>query len=184
MRRIILAVGGAALLAALVAGIRRRSREPAPARPPLVSESVVIERPPEEVFAYVTDPQNLPEWAEVIREVRRETEGPPKAGERYTVALDIGFLGRRWEHSFEVTAYEPPRRYSDRRNIGGPFQDEHTYTFEEAGGGTRLSLAMEAHPGGFFRITGPLLEQAIQRQVRKELGTLKDKLEPRVSSWS
>ena len=180
MRRIILAVGGAALLAALVAGIRRRSREPAPARPPLVSESVVIERPPEEVFAYVTDPQNIPEWVEAIREVHRETEGPPKEGERFTVALDTGLLGRRWEQYFEVTAYEPPRRYSDRRKIGGPFQDEHTYNFEEeAGGGTHLSLTMEAHPSGFFRIFGALLEKAIQRQVRKELGTLKDMLEAR-----
>jgi uncharacterized protein YndB with AHSA1/START domain len=180
MRRIILAIVGAALLAAVVAGIRRRSREAAPTRPPLVSESVVIERPPDEVFAYVTEPQNIPEWVEVIREVRKETEGPPREGEHFTVAIDIGFLGRRWEPSFEVTAYEPPRRYSDRRNLGGPFQDEHTYTFEEAGGGgTRLSLAMEAHPGSFFRIIEPLLEKAIQRQVRKELGTLKDVLEAR-----
>jgi hypothetical protein len=125
-------------------------------------------------------PQNIPEWVEVIREVRKETEGPLREGERFTVALDIGFLSCRWEQSFEVTAYEPSRRYSDRRNIGGPFQDEHTYTFEEeAGEGTRLSLAMEAHPGVFFRMSGPLLEWAIQRQVRKELGTLKDSLEAR-----
>jgi hypothetical protein len=62
MKRIILAMGGAAVLAALDAGIRRRSREAAPPKPLLVSESVVIERPPEEVFAYVTDPPNLPEW--------------------------------------------------------------------------------------------------------------------------
>ncbi len=90
MRRIISAMGGAAVLAALVAGIRRRSREAAPARPLLISESVVIERPQEEVFAYVTDHENLPEWTEVIREVRKETEGPPREGDRYTV--DIGFL--------------------------------------------------------------------------------------------
>ncbi len=176
MRHIILAMGGAAVLAALVAGIRRRSKEAAPARPLLVSESVVIERPPEEVFAYVTDSQNLPEWGEVIREVRKESEGPPREGERYTV--DIGFLGRRWEQSFEVSAYEPPRRYSDR-NMGGPFKDEHTYIFEEAAGGTRLSVAMEMQPGGFFRITGPLLEKATQRQVRKELQTLEGILESR-----
>lgn len=181
MRRTILAMGGAAVLAAIVAGIKRtHSRGSTPARSPLVSESVAIERPPEEVFAYVTDPQNIPEWVEAIREVHRETEGPPKEGERFTVALDTGLLGRRWEQSFEVTAYEPPRRYSDRRKIGGPFQDEHTYNFEEeTGGGTHLSLTMEAHPSGFFRIFGPLLEKAIQRQVRKELGTLKDMLEAR-----
>jgi hypothetical protein len=62
--------------------------------------------------------------------------------------------------------------------MGGPFHDEHTYTFEEVeGGGTRLSLVMEGNPGGFFRIDGPLLEKAVRRQVRKELRTLKDLLE-------
>jgi uncharacterized membrane protein len=177
MRRIILTVGGAALLAALVAAIRRRSREGVPTRPLLVSESVVIERPQGEVFAYVSDSNNLPEWSEVIRGVRKEAQGPPKEGDRFTV--DVGFLGRRYEQSFEVSSYEPPRRYVDR-NLGGPFHDEHTYTFEEEpGGGTRLTVAMEAHPGGFFRISGPLLERAIRRQFRKELQTLKGVLEAR-----
>lgn len=78
-----------------------------------------------------------------------------------------------------MTAYEPPRRYVDR-NMGGPFHDEHTYTFEETeGGGTRLTVTMEAEPGGFFRITGPLLEKAVRRQFRKELKTLKGVLEAR-----
>ncbi len=109
--------------------------------------------------------------------MRKETEGPPRVGERYTV--DIAFLGRRWEQSFEVTSYEPPRRYSDR-NLGGPFKDEHTYTFDEIeGGGTRLSVTIDMHPGGFFRITGPLLEKVVRRQVGKELGTLKGILEAR-----
>src|SRR5215203_5330546 len=75
MRRIILAVGGAALLAALVAAIRRRSREGVPTRPLLVSESVVIERPQGEVYAYVSDSNNLPEWSERIRGCERRHRG-------------------------------------------------------------------------------------------------------------
>ncbi len=176
MRRIILALGGVAVLAAVTAALRRRSGGAAPPTPILVSESVVIERPREEVFAYLTDLQNFPEWGEVIRELRKETEGPPRVGERYTV--DIAFLGRRWEQAFEVTAYEPPQRYADR-NTGGPFHDEHTYTFDEVAGRTRLTVTMDMQPGGFFRITGPLLEKAVRRQVGKELGTLKDILEAR-----
>jgi polyketide cyclase/dehydrase/lipid transport protein len=113
MRRIVLVMGGAALLAAVVAGIRRaRSREAAPAIPLMVSESVSIERPQQEVFDYVSDPNNLPEWSEIIREVRKETDGPPEEGERYTAS--VGFLGRSFEQSFAVAAHEPPRRHSER----------------------------------------------------------------------
>lgn len=42
-----------------------------------------------------------------------------------------------------------------------------------------MTVTMEAEPGGFFRITGPLLEKAVRRQFRKELKTLKGVLEAR-----
>ena len=41
-----------------------------------VEESVVINRPPEEVFDYVTNRQNLPEWSRPVQEVHSETKGP------------------------------------------------------------------------------------------------------------
>src|SRR5215211_6836225 len=178
MRRIVLVMGGAALLAALVAAIRRAlSRESAPPRPLTASGSVVIERPPEEVFAYVSDLHNLPEWAALSGEMRKETEGPPEVGARYTAELT--FLGRRLVISYEVSAYEPPRLFAFR-SLGGPFHDEYSYTFEEGPGGeTRFSMTIEMRPGGFLRVTGPLLEKMTQRYYfRKELETLKGLLEP------
>src|SRR5215207_4531137 len=141
MRRIVLVMGGAALLAALVATIRRvLSREGAPPRPLTASGSVVIERPPEEVFAYVSDLRNVPEWGALSGEMRKETEGPPEVGARYTA--DLTFLGRRLAISYEVSAYEPPRLFAFR-SLGGPFRDEYNYTFEAAeGGGTRFSMGI------------------------------------------
>ena len=179
MRRIVLVMGGAALLAALVAAIRRAlSREGALARPLRASDSVVIDRPPQEVFAYVSDLQNLPEWGALSGEMRKETEGPPEVGARYTA--DLTFLGRRLVISYEVSAYEPPRLFAFR-NLDGPLYDEYTYTFEAAeGGGTRFSMAIEMQPGGFYRLIGPLLEKMTQRYYfRKELQTLKGLLESR-----
>jgi uncharacterized membrane protein len=180
MRRIVLVMGGAALLAALVAAIRRAlSLESALARPLTASDSVVIERPPEEVFAYVSDLQNIPEWGALSGEMRKETEGPPEVGACYTA--DLTFLGRRLVIPYEVSAYEPPRLFVFR-SLGGPLHDEYTYTFEEEpGGGTRFSMAIEMQPDGFFyRVTGPLPEKMTQRYYfRMELKTLKGLLESR-----
>src|SRR5215207_7978283 len=179
MRRIVLVMGGAAFLVALVAAIRRAlSRESAPPRPLTASDSVVIERPPQEVFAYVSDLQNIPEWGALSGEMRKETEGPPEVDARYTA--DLTFLGRRLMIPYEVSAYEPPRLFVFR-SLGGPFHDKYTYTFEEEpGGGTRFSMAIEMRPEGFLRVTGPLLEQMTQRYYfRKELRTLKGLLESR-----
>ncbi len=140
-----------------------------------VEESVEIDRPVEEVFSYVANPENLPEWSSIVLEVRKETQGEPKEGERFS---SVGkFLGRRFETPFEVVSYEPPRR-SSHRSTGGPFEQEWTRIFEEAaGGGTRLTQVVEGEPGGFFRLAGPILEMAGRRQFRADLGTLKDLLE-------
>ena len=179
MRRIILVMGGAALLAALVAATRRAlSRDGALARPLTASDSVVIERPPEEIFAYVSDLRNIPEWGALSGEMRKETEGPPEVGARYSA--EITFLGRRLVIPYEVGAYEPPQLFAFR-SLRGPFHDGYTYTFEEEpGGGTRFSMAIEMQPEGFLRVIGPLLEMMTQRYYfRKELKTLKGLLESR-----
>ena len=141
-----------------------------------VEESVVINRPPEEVFDYVANRENLPEWSAPIQEVRKETQGPlMEEGARFTTVAK--FLGRRFETPFEVSVHEPPRRHTDR-STGGPFPQEFTHIFEEVeGGGTRLTEVTDAEPGGFFRLAGPLLEIAGRRQFRADLDTLKDLLE-------
>ena len=70
---------------------------------------MVIERPPEEVFAYVSDLQNIAEWGTLSGEMQKETEEPPEVGARYTA--DLTFLGRRLVISYEVSANEPPRLF-------------------------------------------------------------------------
>src|SRR5918995_2023022 len=121
-----------------------------------VEESVEINRPVEEVFSYVSDPQNLPEWSGIVLEVREEAQGAPKEGDRFTSVAK--FLGRRFETPFEVVSYEPPRR-SSHRSTGGPFPQQWTRTFEQtAAGGTRLSQGGGGGPGGFFPVGWSVVE--------------------------
>src|SRR5919112_3979758 len=141
-----------------------------------VEESVVINRPPQEVFDYVANRENLPEWSSPILEVQKHTRGPlTEEGARYTTVAKA--LGRRFQTPFEVTVHDPPRRHTDTSR-GGPFPQEYTHIFEEVeGGGTRLTEVTEGEPGGFFRVVGPLLEASGRRQFRADLETLKDLLE-------
>ena len=142
-----------------------------------IEESVEINLPPEEVFDYVADPENLPGWSSLVLDVQKETQGELREGDRYTSVAK--FLGRRFETPMQVTAHEPPRLHSDK-STGGPFEQEYTFVLEEAaGGGTRLTQAAEGEPGGFFRLVGPLLEVAGRRQFKTDLANLKDLLEAR-----
>ncbi len=127
-----------------------------------------------EVYAYVADPENLPEWSSLAIE-EKDTPEALGEGDGFTTVGKI--LGRRFETPFEVTVHEPNRQHS-HRSTGGPLPQEYTSTFEErAGGGTRMTQVVEGEPGGFFRLAGPLLERAGRRQFKADLETLKDLLE-------
>jgi uncharacterized protein YndB with AHSA1/START domain len=109
-----------------------------------IQESVEINRPLEEVYEYVANPENLPEWTGTVIETRKDTPGPLLEGSTFTT---VGkFLGRRIESPFEVTAHEFPRRHS-HKSTGGPLPTEWTLTFEEVAGGMRYTQVAEGEPG-------------------------------------
>ncbi len=142
-----------------------------------VEESVQINRPVEEVFSYVSTVESQPEWAGPALEVRKDTPGPPKEGDTFTSVSK--FLGRRFETPYRITSIEPNRQFSYQAT-GGPLPDQRwTFACEEVSGGTRLTAIVEGEPGGFFRLAEPLIQRAVNRQFRADLGTLKDMLEAR-----
>jgi uncharacterized membrane protein len=146
-----------------------------------VEESIEINRPLEEVFGYMANPENLPEWTGLVVEVgnvQKSSSDQLQEGDAFTLVAK--FLGRRFETPYERTSYEPDRHFKERA-AGGPIPDqEWTYTFEEVSeGATRLTRAVEGEPGGFFKLADPLIERALKRQVRNDLETLKDLLEAR-----
>jgi carbon monoxide dehydrogenase subunit G len=137
----------------------------------------MIERPPEEVFAFVTAPANDRLWSSTAVERSLDSDEPIGVGSRIR-AVDR-FLGRRFASTFVVTEHEPPRRSSIR--IEGPVRASGSYLLEPAGPGTRFRWSMEAEPGlgGVYlgRVTDPLVTVLFRRRLRRDLRALKDVLE-------
>lgn len=142
-------------------------------------DSVVVERPPEEVFAYLTDPDNLPEWQASALEARQESPGAMTAGTRIREVRK--FLGKRMETIVEVTAYEPGKQFS-LKVVSGPVPFHVRQSFHPVEGGTKIDVVIEGEPGGFFRLAEPLVVRAVGRELANNLATLKDVLESRASS--
>jgi uncharacterized membrane protein len=147
-----------------------------------VEQSVEINRPIEEVFSYTSKAENFPEWGATVVEVRQEEEARGRdslrEGVRFTLVQQA--LGRRFEAPFEVTDYEPNRRYAHRGTEGHPVPVTMIFTCEPlSSDGARFTPRIEVQPGGFFGLVGPVLERAIRRQMRTNLKTLKDLLEGR-----
>jgi carbon monoxide dehydrogenase subunit G len=138
--------------------------------------TVFVERPPEEVFAFLTDLSRLPQWQSGAIEVRK-LETSVGVGTKYVEVLK--FLGKRFEATIEVTEYEPGRRFSIKTLSGPiPFQVQHELESSD-GGGTRLSVTLEGEPGGLFKLAEPLVMRNAQRQVASDFATLKRLVEAR-----
>lgn len=69
--------------------------------------AVDVARPPEKVFAYLSDPEKLSEW-QGAAEVTQLTDGPVGPGTRFR-EVHVA-MGRRMESVTEFAEYEPPRR--------------------------------------------------------------------------
>ena len=139
-----------------------------------VEASVVISRPVEEVFAYLNDVRNWPQWNSTILEAEQTSEGPVAVG---ATARGVSqFLGQRIEWTGEVTEYEPNRKLKEKI-ISGPMRMEQTLAFEPVEGGTRLTIAGEGEFGGLFKLAQPVMNRRMKKESEANLANLKDILE-------
>ena len=138
--------------------------------------SVVIDRPVEEVFAYIKDIKNWLQWHTGMLEAEQSSEGPVGVGTTYRGINQ--FLGQRMEWTSEVTAYETDKKVVQRLH-SGPMLFDQIFAFEPVDGGTKLTLGGEGETGGFFKLAEPLLKRRMQKEMEGNLSNLKGILEAR-----
>jgi len=138
-----------------------------------IEHSIVINRPIEEVFAVVTNLENNPKWGSGLLEAVKTSDGPIGVGTTWRLVRKV--LGQRLEAESEVIEYELNRNYVQRSK--SPFPVEVRQTYEAVEGGTRISITLEAEPGGFFKLAEPLLKSTAKRDIDAEFSNLKDLME-------
>jgi len=140
-----------------------------------VEKSIVIDRPVEDVFAFVSDHTNAPRWQRGLLEVRRASDGPIGVGTRHTFVRT--FMGRRLEASNVFTHYEPSRLVAF--NATSNWLPGHgSYVVEPDGTDrARLIARVELRPSSLFRAAEPLMAAALRREVDANLSDLKGLLE-------
>ncbi len=136
--------------------------------------NLVINRPIEEVFAFISNPENLPRWRAGTLELARTSSEPLSVGSIFKGRFT--FLGRPFDGNLEIIAHEPHRRYGTKLTEG-PFPLEARYALVPAGSGTHLTLVIEGEPGGFFKLAEPLVVNLAKRSYEADLNNLKEMLE-------
>ena len=103
-----------------------------------------VAAPPEDVFAFLAELENLPAWQAGVVEARLTSTGPMDVGTTAHVVRQL--MGQRIEAPITVTAYDPPRRVVVESEVSG----------------VRVSIALDLAPAG----TGAGTDVAVTAEIR------------------
>lgn len=137
------------------------------------TNTVVIGRPAEEVFAFLSHFENLPLWNYAISQTWRTGREPVRVGTRFT---QIRTIPTRSVETFEVTEFEPNLRLAIRGNLG-PAHAQIGYRLEGVGPTTIVTNWMNLEPSGAWRFLPDMAGFRIKAAVAANLEVLKSLIE-------
>jgi uncharacterized protein YndB with AHSA1/START domain len=143
----------------------------------VITNSIEIERRPEDVFTYLDQLERHGEWQSQIVSTTVETDGPVGVGTRVREIRKIG--GREQDASYEVTEHDPPRRTAFR-GVAGPVRPVGTVTVEPLGDGDRTRVTIDFDLVG--QGIGKLIAPFARRQARKSIIDSGEQLKARLDA--
>jgi uncharacterized membrane protein len=141
---------------------------------PSFESRIKIERPIDEVFAFVADQSKLSQWQTGLVESGLTSEGPTDVGSTYRYVFEL--FGRSLEATGVITEFEPPRMYGFKA-VSGSFPVSGSFTFVETWGGTRVTFAGELQQKGVSRMAGRMMGPMLETQLDANFERLKEILE-------
>jgi uncharacterized protein YndB with AHSA1/START domain len=135
--------------------------------------TVFIQRPPGEVFDFVSNARNDPAWNPDTIECVPDRE--PGVGEQRRAVFRM--MGRKRQGTAEVTEFEPGRKVTVRTTSGIPMTLLATLECEPLGEGTKVVAVFHMDLPLLLKPLSPLLAVMMRRQLQQNLLLLKQVLE-------
>ena len=132
---------------------------------PAAQRSITVNRPVDDVFAFVVDGTRAVEWRPAVLDVARVDGSGALTTYRQGVK---GPGGRRITADYEVYDVEPNRRIAFRA-IAGPVRPTGEYRFEAVPEGTAVTFSLGAQLG-FLK--GLLMSGSVQSSMDGEMAAL------------
>ena len=117
--------------------------------------TVVIDRPIDEVFAFLADGENDQKFSPRVLEIAKTTDGPPGVGTVY--ASTVKDAGMKTKREFRLTEFEPPTRIRwtevSKNLVTAP---EGGYDLAPERDGTRVTIYNVLAGHGVGKLIAPL----------------------------
>jgi uncharacterized membrane protein len=139
---------------------------------PRASSEIVINSPREDVFAFLADPENDPQWRSGVLDLKRVSGSG--IGARYAQGVK-GPGGRRIPADIEITELTAGEAIAFQ-TVAGPVRPRGRYTLAADDGGTSVRFELEADVKGLKRLLAPVVQKAMNNEVR-QLDSLKRVIE-------
>ena len=136
---------------------------------------VDIARPPDEVFAYATDPSRFGEWQAGVISGHIEADGPPAVGSKCVMTRQIG--GSERTSTSQITEMSPPTSWAIH-GIDGPIRANVSVSVKPRHDGEQSHVTIQLDFLGHG--IGKMILPAVIRQARKEVPESCQKLKQRL----
>jgi uncharacterized membrane protein len=138
----------------------------------------MVERPIEEVYAYLVDATNEPRWHADLASVEKLTDGPTGVGTRYRVIYEAGPAAPP-PAVIEVTQLQPERRI-ETQSSGGKLESTTVDELEPDGTRTRVTRSVQIQPQSLpMKVMGVFMGPVVARRTRESMANLKTVVEAR-----
>lgn len=136
--------------------------------------STLIDRPISEVFAFVSNPNNMSKWNSAVVSLEQITAGTVAVGTKFKSVGEL--MGRRIEGEMQIMTFEPDTKCGFQINAG-PMQMNLNMAFKTLGTGTKVSLSAQGNPAGFFKLAEGVMAGRVKTLMEENISRLKTELE-------
>jgi carbon monoxide dehydrogenase subunit G len=141
-----------------------------------VERTAHLTAPPEEVFAVVSDLDQLAAWQTGVLSAERTSPGDMGIGATAHVARQV--MGQRLDAPLTVTDYDPPRRLTLGTEVSGIRALADLWLEAADDGGTDLTFAMEFQGSMLTAFMEPMIASAAGGDIDASLARLQERFAP------
>ncbi len=143
-----------------------------------VESEIFIHGPAAEIFAFISDPHNNPQWQAGMQSCRVTSDGPLGIGSSYHQIAR--FMGREIISNFVITAFEPGRLIRGE-TVESTFPISFTRIVEPHNSreGSIVKAIVCGDASGFIQLLNPMMNMMVRRSIKADYRRLKELFENR-----